>query len=139
MTIRMYKLYSGAGGEISLTAVEGSMESNEKLGQKGWGQLMKERVGGREGITITIMKAQLNTCARCFSTIFSLSPSKRPTRWYSLVFKSLDSGIRVPGFKFQLCQSLDVQFWESYLISLCLLPPYQQNEYNNSSYLTGLI
>lgn len=49
MIIRMYKLYSGAGGEISLTAVEGSMESNEKLGQKGWGQLMKERVGGREG------------------------------------------------------------------------------------------
>lgn len=42
-------MYSGAGGEISLTAVEGSMESNEKLGQKGQVQLMKERVGGREG------------------------------------------------------------------------------------------
>ena len=84
------------------------------------------------------MKTLLHTCARCFSTVFSLRSSKSPTWWYSLVFKTLDSAIRVPEFKSQLCQSLAVQFWESYLISLCLCLPYLQNEDNNSSYRTGL-
>lgn len=49
-TVRTCKLYSGASGDISLTGVEGSEKrSNERLGCKGWGQLMKESMEGREG------------------------------------------------------------------------------------------
>lgn len=67
-TMRTCTLNSGANGDISLAGVEGSMRrSKERLGWKGWGQLMKERVGNGKELTIRPCYTPVSDAPQLFS------------------------------------------------------------------------